>query len=567
MTILPQEMSPEKPLSSPVSLGIRLQTSFIFFIGLFLLIAATIIITSIVSSAIEPDAAGLTQSQGAFEALEQTQNSFQIQRAANIGMVRGMYAALFLSTLIFLLVGLWFTEQIVVAPVEALHQIANRMASGDLDTRITLGGRGEFRTLSHNFETMRLHLRQSREQLLRWAESLQTHVARRTQQLSALSQVVATASRSLNLDEVLRTALAQSLQVMDVEIGGLWLIDQASGDLHLAAAMGMSEAMQAQVTTLKLGEGFTGGAARSGETVVFGDISQMPAEGVRGVAIREGVRSLAVVPIKIHERVLGVLDVMTRQLRPFTPDEVALLTSIGQQIGIAVESLWLMQETHRQAQQVATLQERERIGAELHDGLLQTLGYVYFTLDQLENQAITKGLTEMADQLAQLDSVLERTSREVRQYVANLHLATPPPPTPLNAALQEMVTEFKRESDMQITLETEGAPLLLDTNQSTQLVRIAREGLLNATHHGQAKHALIICSNQGWHGKMWIQDDGRGFTPGQLPADGRNHFGLTIMRARAERLGGQLTVDSRPGRGTQICVTWPLEGHDTANNH
>ncbi len=370
MTILPQEISKEKSLSSPVNLGIRLQTGFIFFIGLFLLITTTIIITYIIGSTIDQDAANLGQSQSALDLPEQTEISLRIQQATNIGMVRGMYAALFLSTLIFLLVGLWFTEQVVVAPVEALHQIANRMASGDLDTPITLGGQGEFRTLSHNFETMRLRLRQSREQLLRWADSLQIHVARRTQQLSALSQVVATASRSLDQDEVLRTALVQSLQVMDVEIGGLWLIDQASGDLRLAAAAGMSEAMQQEVSTLNMGEGFTGGAARSGETVVLADISQMPAEGVRSVAIREGVRSLAVVPIKIRERVLGVLDVMTRRLRPFTPEEVALLTSIGQQIGIAVQSLWLMQETHLQAQQVATLQERERIGAELHDGLL-----------------------------------------------------------------------------------------------------------------------------------------------------------------------------------------------------
>ncbi|MEW5958721.1 MAG: GAF domain-containing protein, partial [Chloroflexota bacterium] len=554
----PQEMSKEKPLSSPVSLGIRLQTGFIFFIGLFLLITTTIIITSIVGGALDRDTAGLDPGQGAFEALEQAEVSLSIQQAANTGMVRGMYAALFLSTLIFLLVGLWFTEQIVVAPVEALHQIANRMAAGDLDTPITLGGYGEFRILSHNFETMRLRLRQSREQLLRWADSLQTHVARRTQQLSALSQVVATASRSLDLDEVLRTALAQSLQVMDVEIGGLWLIDHASGDLRLAAAAGMSETMQAQVGTLKLGEGFTGGAARSGETTALADISQMPAGGVRGVAVREGVRSLAVVPIKIRERVLGVLDVMTCRLRPFTPDEVALLTSIGQQIGIAVESLWLMQETRRQAQQVATLQERERIGAELHDGLLQTLGYAYLTLDRLENQAATIGLTDMADQLAHLDGILERTSRDVRQYVADLRQAAPPPPAPLHSALHELVTEFARESDMQVTLETEGAPLVLDAGQSTQLVRIAREGLLNAARHGQAKQVLILCSNQGAHGKMWIQDDGLGFTPGRLPADGRHHFGLSIMRARAERLGGQLTVDSQPGQGSRLCVTWPL---------
>jgi nitrate/nitrite-specific signal transduction histidine kinase len=124
-----------------------------------------------------------------------------------------------------------------------------------------------------------------------------------------------------------------------------------------------------------------------------------------------------------------------------------------------------------------------------------------------------------------------------------------------------MVTGFKQESDMQVTLETEGASLLLDTDRSTQLVRIAREGLLNASRHGQARHAFIICSNQGTHGRLCVQDDGLGFVPGQLPTDGRKHFGLSIMQARAERIGGQLSINSRSGQGTRVCVTWPLETH------
>jgi two-component system nitrate/nitrite sensor histidine kinase NarX len=476
-----------------------------------------------------------------------------------MGMVRGMYAALFLSSLVFLLVGLWSIEQIVVAPVEILHQIANRMASGDLDTPVTLGGRGEFRTLTHNFELMRQHLQQSRQQLLRWADSLQSHVARRTQQLSALSQVVATASQSLDLDEVVRTALEQSLQVMGVEIGGLWLIDPESGDLRLASAYGMSNTMQEQLGTLKVGEGYTGGAAQTGETITLEDISQMPPQGVRVVAIQAGVRSLAVVPIKIRERVLGVLDVMTRQRRQFAPEEVALLTSIGQQIGIAVDSLRLMQQTHQQAQQVATLQERERIGAELHDGLLQTLGYVYLNVDQLEVQATKRGLDEMAQQLTHLDTVLDQAAREVRRYVAELRQSRPTPAVSLQGALQQMLSEFSRENTLNVTLETEGPPLLLPAEQSSHLSRIAREALVNAARHGRAQRAIISCARRGKSGELQIQDDGVGFTPGQTPDDGRRHFGLSIMQARAQHLQGQLIIDSAPGRGARITVVWPLK--------
>lgn len=488
----------------------------------------------------------------------------QMERAANEGMIRGMFASLFISTLVFLLGGLWFTEQTVVAPVEELNLVANRIASGDLETPVTLDRKAEFLSLAHNFETMRLRLAQSRAELIRWADMLEEHVVQRTQQLSALSQVVATASGSLELDEVLSTALQQSLQVMDVEIGGLWLIKE-SDVLRLAASEGMSNLMLKHVHLLEVGDGATGRAAYSGESIAIEDIALTP-QAVGGVAIKDGIRSLVAAPIKIREEVLGVLTLMTRRQRPFEPEESALLTSIGQQIGIAMDSLRLMQETRQQAQRVAALQERERIGADLHDGLLQTLGYLYLQIDQLGAEASESGLEHMALDLSHLCNVLEAASQEGRQYIANLRETAPPPPTALYSVLHEMVSAFCDEigrgashvPPMQVTLDTEGDPLLLEADQHTQLVRIAREALLNASKHGQARHAKLICGNEGTFGHLRIEDDGNGFVVGQMPEDGREHFGMSIMQARAERIGGQLNIESRLGHGTRIDVTWPL---------
>lgn len=490
-------------------------------------------------------------------ALDQAAHLIELHRSNSLGMARGLYAALFLSTTCFLLIGLWFTEELIAKPLEELVHLNYRIAAGDLDTPIILRESDEFDELAKSFEAMRLELRDSRARLSSWTSELEKRVARRTQQLAALSQVVTTASRSQDLEQVLRTALEQSLQVLGLETGGLWLVDEASDDLHLTVSQGMSDEMKEMVRLLHKGEGVTGRAALSGEMIVVEDINLSP-QGIRIIATMEDLQSLVAIPIKIHDRVVGVLDVMTHHKRAYSADEIALLNSIGQQIAIGVENARLIEEIRQQTERVATLQERSWISAELHDGLLQTLGYLHLKVDQLEFQALNNHLPEMAGQLAHQRLVLEQTSGDIRHFISNLREA-PPPPMSLEAALQKMVTTFMQEVPMQVKLAVSDPPLRLNADHVAHLVRIAREAVINASRHGSASHAMLSVTVEGDHGELNVTDNGSGFQIEMLPEDGREHLGLDIMRARAIRIGGQLSVKSMPGQGTCISVTWPLE--------
>ncbi len=503
----------------------------------------------------EPEAASAAAVRAALAEAEQ---AVQVRREQNIGMVRGMYAALFVASLIFLLIGLWFIQQAIVAPLEALHQAVQRIAAGDLDTPTTLGGASEFEELAQSFEGMRLELRESRRRLERWTSDLEAAVTQRTDQLAALSGVVAAASRSLDLDTVLRTALEQALQAMRLGMGGIWLLDEETQRLQLTVAVGMTSALRDAVQSFALNEGITGRAAVSGQTLVLEDLAQVP-EMARITALEWGIHGVVAVPIRLRERILGVLDVMTEQPRAFTPDELVLLTSIGQQIGIAVDSLRLMQEVREQAQNLAALRERERIGIELHDGLLQTLGYLFLRTDQLEAMALNAGLDDLARELAAQRDVLEHASQEARRFIHELH-AMPPASAPLHAALAEMILGVKQEHLLDVTMQVAGPPLVLEADVITQLVRIARESLINAARHGKASHAVVSCSVDGDVGHLSVRDDGCGFDLTRPPDDGRPHFGLSVMQARAARIGGVLQIETAPGRGTCVHVTWKLPG-------
>lgn len=489
-------------------------------------------------------------------ALAEAEQAVRVRREQNVGMVRGMYAALFVASLIFLLIGLWFIQQAIVAPLEALHQAVQRIAAGDLDTPTTLGGASEFEELAQSFEGMRLELRESRRRLERWTGDLEAAVAQRTDQLAALSQVIAAASRSLDLDTVLRTALEQALQAMRLEMGGIWLLDDSSQQLRLAVALGMAPGLRAEVQTFALNEGITGRAAASGQTLVLEDMA-LASDLARVVALEWGIQGVVAVPIRLRERVLGVLDVMTQQPRAFTADELVLLTSIGQQIGIAVDSLRLMHEVREQAQNLAALRERERIGIELHDGLLQTLGYLFLRTDQLEAMAHDAGLEDLARQLAAQRDVLEHASQEARRFIHELS-ELPPAPAPLHAALAEMIATFQREHTLDVALRVTGPPAVLEADVIAQLVRIAREGLINAAKHGKASHAVVSCSVEDGTGHLSVCDDGCGFDVTRPFSDDRPHFGLSVMQARAARIGGVLQIETAPGRGTCVRVSWKL---------
>ncbi len=352
---------------------------------------------------------------------------------------------------------------------------------------------------------------------------------------------------------------------MRLDMGGIWLWTDEPQQLRLAVAIGLPEAFRQQSAVLAPEDGITGHAAISGQTLVIEDLREASASG-SALAVQAGIQGMVAVPIRLRNRVLGVFNVMTRQHRAFMPDELVLLTSIGQQIGIAVDSLRLLEEVRGQAEYVAALQERERIGIELHDGLLQTLSYLFMQTDQLVDRTAEAGLTDYARQLAVHRDVLEQAAQEARQFVAELR-DSPPPPKPLRAALADMIAAFRQEYMLDVILHTDGPDLILDANVATQLVKIAREALTNAARHSQGRKAMVTCSVRGDFASLSVRDDGVGFDVGCLPDDGRPHFGLSIMQARAARIQGALQVDSSPGQGTCVCVTWVVTETERHGNH
>lgn len=189
-------------------------------------------------------------------------------------------------------------------------------------------------------------------------ESLRKERERRIQ-LAALNQTSSVISQSLALGQVLDSSIESVIDVMKVDTAMAFLVDQGSGELCLAAHNGVSEDFVRGVSCIKVGEGFNGRVAQTGEPMFIEDASQDP-RLTRMIVREEGLRSMLIVPLKSKGKVMGTISVAMRSHRQFRKEEVDLLTAIGNQVGVAVENARLYEQERKVTAQLRASEERYR---------------------------------------------------------------------------------------------------------------------------------------------------------------------------------------------------------------
>jgi len=230
-----------------------------------------------------------------------------------------------------------------------------------------------------------------------------------------------------------------------------------------------------------------------------------------------------------------------------------LLTNMSNQIGIAIENARL----HEKAQGVATLEERERIAREMHDGLAQVLSYVN-TKSQAARQFISSGQEVQAEtQLRELEEIAQGMYADVRESILDLR-TTASPQKDIVSTLKEYVLRFGQLSGIRTSMEINNGGLLsLPATTELQVIRIIQEALTNVRKHAEAGHAWVMISTDNDHVEIVVKDDGNGFNVSSSGQMDWPKFGLQSMRERAESIGGKLDIRST-SKGTEVHLIIPL---------
>lgn len=174
--------------------------------------------------------------------------------------------------------------------------------------------------------------------------------------LVALNTVAATVSTTLDVDEVLQRALSIALEVLGVEAGAISVLDETKNELVFRVQRGWRvHDFAGQGVRIPADQGLSGMVVATGQPVVTGDVSRDPRLAVPAFC-DEGVQAMALAPMRARGRVLGVLGVMSYTPCEFSPEQVALISAIADQIGIALDNARLLDEAHQRVRELSTLQ-------------------------------------------------------------------------------------------------------------------------------------------------------------------------------------------------------------------
>ncbi|MGR5251251.1 nitrate/nitrite two-component system sensor histidine kinase NarQ [Vibrio astriarenae] len=211
-------------------------------------------------------------------------------------------------------------------------------------------------------------------------------------------------------------------------------------------------------------------------------------------------------------------------------------------------------QAQRQAEQLLLAEERATIARELHDSLAQSLSYLKIQVALFKKQMTKLEMSSgAANTVAELDTGLSDAYTQLRELLTTFRLTIKE--GNFGVALKEMLSQLDDQTSAMIVLENGLSSVELDAHQQVHLLQLIREATINAMKHADAGRIQVSCSEEQGEIVVSVTDNGTGFSDGEAKI---NHYGMSIMRERAERLNGQLTVNSQHDSGTEVRLVFSL---------
>jgi two-component sensor histidine kinase/putative methionine-R-sulfoxide reductase with GAF domain len=370
---------------------------------------------------------------------------------------------------------------------------------------------------------------------------------RRTQELTALYAVSAAINQAMSVEEALERSLDRVIAVLHLDGARVYLLDGETQQLILTAARGEVQSQKDDEPPIIPGQCLCGIAVESGESLQSVD----PANDPRIVADRcrvGGWQTCAAVPLLAKERMLGVLHVVSRQRRGFPEEEMALLRSVGAQIGTAVENMRLREEARRADALATLLQEMHH---RIKNNLQTVADLLSLEMSSSPSPAARKSLRDSISRIKSIAAVHELLSVEQLRLTNITELAQ----EVCDISLRHLV-----RPDQKVSVRIEGPAIYLPSKQATALALVMNELIANALEHafqyGRPGKLTINLAQEGNQVTVHVADNGRGLPP-DFDSTRQSRLGLQIAQTLVEKdLSGSLRLENRPGGGSQAILTF-----------
>ena len=386
------------------------------------------------------------------------------------------------------------------------------------------------------------------------------------EKLQAIQSITDSTLITLTVDGLLAELLARLRRRLNCDNAVVYLVDPEKPQLYPRAfdGVGVDTIRERRVP---FGAGFSGRVFSERRPLIIDDIASLDLADITGISPDEVLatcRSTMGAPLRVADKVIGVLVVNSMETRYFVADDLNLLLLVADRVAPIIERRSLVESlrgTHQRlrmlSRRLLTAQEegRRQIAVELHDGLGQVLTAAKINM---ESAARTTG-EEAREQLRQAVACVDQATQQVRDMALNLR------PSVLDdlglaAALRWHVDQFARRTGIPTHLVIAPVPKLSPVLEIT-CFRIAQEVLTNVTRHAQAGNVWFSLQYGERNLSLTVRDDGVGFdvAAARARAISGTSMGLLGIKERAASIGGTLLLTSAVGRGSEVSVTLPLD--------
>lgn len=380
--------------------------------------------------------------------------------------------------------------------------------------------------------------------------------------LTAVSSALLAMSRHLEVRDVLKTIVASARELLDAQYAALGVPDDHGGFAQFVVD-GVSDAQWKAIGPLPRQHGILAAMLQEAKIERLADVRKDPRfEG--WPSAHPDMSDFLGLPIKDGDEVIGALF-LANKLRPeggcpaqgpepdrgcgFTEEDEDLLALLAQHAAIALTNARL----YERSRELTIAEERSRLAHELHDAVSQKLFSLRLTA-QAAAALVDRDPSRAKGELQQVAALAAEAADELRAAVVELRPAALDEDG-LVATLRTQIQVLDRAHTARVTFDSRGVRAL-PAAQEEAVLRVAQEALHNALRHSGAQHVDVALARHDSGAVLRVTDDGSGFDPKSIRRAGR-HLGLVSMRDRASGVGGVLTVESAPGRGTTIEMEVP----------
>ena len=472
-----------------------------------------------------------------------------------------MMALAVLSTLALLYVG----HVVVLEPVARLQAGLKRIQEGAFDTRVQISSSDEIGALAQGFNAMAENLQSLYASLEDKVREKTAGLELRQQRLSALYDVAAFVARADNLEELSQGFARQMRRIAHADAVAIRWSDEANERYVLLASDCLPQIMAEEEHCLHAGDCHCGpvvAGQRPGKLRVIPIIDENlvnPATGRKGYdhCVRAGYATLVSVPLGLHQRVLGEVDLFYRGEPVLSEEERGLFESLASHLAGAMESL----RAAALDREAAVANERQMLAQELHDSIAQSLAFLKIQMQLLRDAMNQQDLAAVQTSLNELDTGIQESYSDVRELL--LHFRVRTDAEDLEPALRETLSKFEHQTGQKGHLSITGQGLPLPADVQIQVLHIVQEALSNVRKHAQASEVWVsVQTAPTW--RVSVRDNGHGFDAQSGPPDD-THVGMRIMRERAARIGATVHVSSSP-QGTEVELRLPATSSVTTMN-